>query len=257
MYTPAKTKLIARTDDYEERSITVAEDTTRDICLLYIRGPIEEVENYNKELIELDRLSSKYDRIEIVINTPGGALTTTIDLINIIRKFKYVTTFGVGEICSAGFIIWALGDVRVVAPYSLYMAHRESYGTYGKTLEHKRMALINEQINGRLYDEIVIPLLTPEEISVIALSECWIDGQSLVDRGIAITEETYNNPKTVARVDVYSIDGQMFVWNEESKVFFEVDTISITNRYVEDLNQFALGLSEMCGEQDSLDDSIC
>jgi hypothetical protein len=119
------------------------------------------------------------------------------------------------------------------------------------------MALINEQINGRLYDEIVIPLLTPEEISVIALSECWIDGQSLVDRGIAITEETYNNPKTVARVDVYSIDGQMFVWNEESKVFFEVDTISITNRYVEDLNQFALGLSEMCGEQDSLDDSIC
>jgi hypothetical protein len=49
----------------------------------------------------------------------------------------------------------------------------------------------------------------------------------------------------------------MFVWNEESKVFFEVDTISITNRYVEDLNQYALGLSEICGEQDSLDDSIC
>lgn len=229
-----------------EKSITLAENPDRGVCYLYIRGAIEDVTEYGPELIELEKMSQKYDNIEVTINTPGGSLDTTTDIIQLLRKFISITTIGVSSVASAGTIIWGIGTVRVIAPYTTFMFHRETYSYYGKTSEHRSFAAISEKVNRKLFDETVSGFLTESELSVIENTELWLAGEEMIDRGFAISTEQFKNPVILHKDSYYvvpdhgSMEDFTFMVHPETGLMHQVN-VEWTNRVILDIPRYAYG----------------
>lgn len=188
-------------NDYESntfsrsKNIQVSEDSERGLAILKIYGSIDEPEEYIEELSKLDLLSKKFDVLEITLNSPGGNLNTTVDITSIITKFNYIVTIGKGEVASAAFMLWTMGDIRVVTDYSMYMAHRESYGMYGKTSEHRDAAVTFGKVYEEMFEQCFGDLLTDKEKNIAERSETWISYKDLLDRPGVISYDDYIAPK--------------------------------------------------------------
>ena len=105
-------------------------EKTINIKTLYAIGDVDEVMSKEiiKEMVEHDWDEDKPDEIHLYISSEGGYLHdcfAMIDIIDIFRKrfnFK-VITFGLGEIASAGFFLFMLGDDRVLFPSCRVFVH--------------------------------------------------------------------------------------------------------------------------------------
>lgn len=161
---------------------------------LFIRGPIGPVIEYSGELIKLQDLSSKYNVLYVTINTPGGDLMVTLELLRIFKLYQKIVTIGIGEVASAGFILWSAGTLKVLDEYAILMIHRESFGNFGKIAEHLALANVSETIYRRLYANTVDSLLTEDERTRSRISEVWIDALDMVKRGQCITINDFTNP---------------------------------------------------------------
>ena len=228
------------------KNIQVYEEPERNLAVLRVYGSISEPEEYIEEIARLDKLSSKYDVIEITLNSPGGSLNTTVDLASIINKFPYVITIGKGEIASAAFMLWTMGDIRVVTDYSMYMAHRESYGMYGKTSEHRDAAVTFGKVYEEMFQECFGDLLTEEEKVISERSEAWISYKDLIERDRVISFDEYidpANPYTVMETYI-SQDGKMFMYDMETQAYRTVK-VKFGNELISDMTDYLYGIVEI------------
>ena len=170
---------------------------------------------------KLDLLSKKFDVLEITLNSPGGNLNTTVDIASIISKFNYIVTIGKGEIASAAFMLWTMGDIRVVTNYSMYMAHRESYGMYGKTSEHRDAAVTFGKVYEEMFEQCFGDLLTDNEKNIAERSETWISYKDLLDRPGVISYDDYISPKNPYSIsELYTNhDGKLFMYDDENDFY--------------------------------------
>jgi ATP-dependent Clp protease protease subunit len=77
-----------------------------------------------KTIRNLFYLEKTTGNIELWINTPGGYVAEMWGLYDIINGMtNTVTTIGYGEVCSAGGLILACGDVRMATPNCRFMSH--------------------------------------------------------------------------------------------------------------------------------------
>lgn len=228
------------------KNIQISESSERKVAVLRIYGEIQEPEEYIEEIAKLDMLSSKYDVIEIVLNSPGGSLNTTVDIAAAIKKFKYIVTIGKGEVASAAFMLWTMGDIRVVTDYSMYMAHRESYGMYGKTAEHKDAAKVFGQVYEELFEECFGDLLTVREKEIAERSETWISYKDLLEREAVIHYDDYVTPKNSYLIgEIYHIgDNQFFMYDETMDI---VRSVSLTfgDEYISDMTGYLYGIDDI------------
>jgi ATP-dependent protease ClpP protease subunit len=228
------------------KNIQVSEDTERNLVVMRVYGTIEEPEEYIEEIAKLDKLSSKYDVLEITLNSPGGSLNSTVDLASIINKFPYTITIGKGEIASAAFMLWTMGDIRVVTEYSMYMAHRESYGMYGKTSEHKDAANVFGKVYEEMFNECFGDLLTEEEQRIAERSEAWVSYKDLLQRDRVISFDDYvepANPYTVMETYI-SGDGKMFMYDMETQAYRTVK-VKFGNEIITDMTDYLYGMTEI------------
>ena len=154
---------------------------------LSVRGVFPDVNEIADELVQLTSLSEQYDTIAVTINSPGGCVESLSDILSIVRKFDTIITIGGGQICSAGFLLWAAGHVRVIKEYTTIMAHRESYGYTGKTNQHMDVSKHWENVGNRLLVDFLGGILTTEELEKSKYTEVFFTDQDMIERNAAIT----------------------------------------------------------------------
>jgi ATP-dependent Clp protease protease subunit len=97
------------------------------------------------------------DDIKIIVNSHGGDLPEAFALIEVMRgSGNRIVTVGIGEIASAGLMIFMAGDHRILTPNTLVLSHQFSTGASGK--EHElyaaRKMVDHVRVNVlRLYEE--------------------------------------------------------------------------------------------------------
>jgi ATP-dependent protease ClpP protease subunit len=227
-----------------QKSIVVSEVADLGRVELFIRGHIDSVIEYSDELIRLQDLSYKHGVLHVTINTPGGDLMTCLELLRMFKLYQRVVTIGIGEVASAGFILWSAGHLRVIDEYTILMIHRESFGNYGKTAEHLALANVSQVIYGRLYTNTVDKFMTEEEQYHSRISEVWIDALDMINRGFAISLADFETPKRkiVNTTTIYHIDDEgaekFVVYDEESSMYQFVTDIDYIGEYVENLENY-------------------
>ena len=230
----------------KQKNIQVVDDSSRSMAIVRIYGSIEEPEEYIEELAKLDFLATQYDAVEITLNSPGGSLNTTVDIISIINNFKYIITIGKGEIASAAFMLWSIGNVKVVTDYSMYMAHRESYGMYGKTSEHKDAANIFGAVYEELFEECFGNILTDNEKQIAERSEAWISYKDLCSRDGIISFDEYIEAKNPYQIgEIYKTqDGKTFMYDNDTETYRSV-TCDFGMEYITDMTDYLYGIANV------------
>jgi ATP-dependent protease ClpP protease subunit len=243
-HTSHDTELIPQNIFPKQKNVYVGEDQDRNIAIVLIYGVIDEPDEYVDELLKLNCLSSKYDVVEVTLNSPGGSLNTTVDMLSTINKFEVVITIGKGEVASAAFMLWASGDIRVVTDYSMYMAHRESYGMYGKTSEHRDAAQTFGKVYEELFEECFGDLLNDKEKLIAERSETWLSYKDLLERDRVISYDKYVVPTNLySVVELFVTDsGSIFMKDPDSDSFRSV-TLQYGDEALENMTNYLYGIA--------------
>lgn len=96
-------------------------------------------------IIEANFAEEKPEALNLMICSPGGDLNAAFALIDVMRGSAIpVNTIGIGQIASAGLIIFLAGQKgnRILTPNTSILSHQYSWGAVGK--EHELFATIKE-----------------------------------------------------------------------------------------------------------------
>lgn len=149
----------------------------------YITDDITEPDKY-LELIQTLKSADQHDTVFIYLNTRGGSLYTTIQILAAMSSSpaKVVTCLE-GEVCSAGTFIFLKGDTKIVNPHCTFMIHNYSQATAGKGNEIVAQVEYQEEYFNQLAHDIYGEFLTEEEITyVMGGNDLWMQSHEVVDR---------------------------------------------------------------------------
>lgn len=134
---------------------------------------------------------SRPKQIKMIINSPGGEVTSAFALIDTMKGSRIpIYTYGLGEIASCGLLAFIAGEIghRYITKNTAILSHQFSWGSMGK--EHELMASVKEFNNTsqRIIDhykkctgqtEAVIKkyLLPPEDV--------WLTPKEAIKYGLA------------------------------------------------------------------------
>lgn len=124
-------------------------------------GPIE---NYIP-LIHILNVAKENDIVEIMINSPGGYVTTGIRIMQAIYNCKaLVRTISVGPCMSIAACIWGAGKERIMTePLGSLMVHMPSSQIGGKTLDIAEECGFTNTYFANLIQNLFKNILTEEE----------------------------------------------------------------------------------------------
>ena len=117
-----------------------------DISLQSCKGVIEWI-------IEANFAEEKPESLNLIICSPGGDLNAGFALVDIMKGSTIpVNTIGIGEIASAGLLIFLAGTKgkRILTPNTAILSHQYSWGSYGKHHELIAAAKEFDMISSRL-----------------------------------------------------------------------------------------------------------
>lgn len=174
-----------------DHAFTMIKNDNHDRIELHIRGVIPSPSAVSGEFSMLYQYAEEYPTLLIYLNSPGGAVTTMVELLSIMDKFKTTITVATGEIASAGFFIWCAGQIRVIQPYCSVMSHRESYGGIAKTQQHIDQAVHVNELYAGMIEDVCGGVLTEEEVERIKYTEVFFSGKELINREQAISWEQF------------------------------------------------------------------
>jgi len=172
----------------------------------YITGEIDDdVEPYI-DMVNTLKTAEEHDQIFIYLNTPGGSVSTTIQIISAMKQsIATITTVVEGDVCSAGTLIFLSGDHYVVNDHCTLMIHNYSHGPYGKGNEVKSQVNYSDKYFNKLAHDFYKNFLTEEEINAVCEDkDFWMESDEIRDRlkrnGIPVKrsireveEEIFNN----------------------------------------------------------------
>lgn len=90
-------------------------------------------------------VKNKPKMIKLIINSPGGEITSTFALIDTMKGSKIpIYTYGLGEISSCALMVFIAGEKgkRFVTRNTSILSHQYTWGTFGKG--HELMARVKE-----------------------------------------------------------------------------------------------------------------
>jgi len=108
--------------------------------IIYFTGVVtqESMQALAEKLLKLD-IDRNFDgSIALNINSPGGDLAACFGVLDVISNMRLqVDTFGVGEICSCGLLLFLAGRNRYITPNTSILSHQYYWGARGKHHELK------------------------------------------------------------------------------------------------------------------------
>lgn len=149
----------------------------------YISGPIVEPSCY-VDMIHQIRIAQPTDTVHIHLNTPGGDLTTGVQLINAIKASQgHVITHLESEICSLGSILFLAGEEMVVYDNCVMMFHNYSTGYAGKGHEIASYVDATSKWYNNLMKDVCSPFLSDEELDrIIRGEDLWMQSEEIAER---------------------------------------------------------------------------
>lgn len=149
----------------------------------YLSGEIESPENYI-EWFQTIRHCSQADVIKIYINSGGGHIDTTIQMLRALNETEATVITSVEGMCaSAATMIFLQGDNFEVSEYSMFMFHTYSGGAIGKGGEMWEQLQHERKWSEHLLRNIYKDFLTEREItSLLENKDIWMDGTEVIKR---------------------------------------------------------------------------
>lgn len=149
----------------------------------YLIDEIGEPDKY-LDLIHTLKTSESQDTVFIHINSRGGDLYTTVQILAAIQtaQAKVITTLE-GQACSAATFIFLAGDCKMVNPNCTFMIHNYSQTTAGKGNEVvQHIGYMNDYFQ-RLAKDVYGDFLNDDELErVISGTDLWLHSHEVVDR---------------------------------------------------------------------------
>jgi len=149
----------------------------------YITEDIKDVTPY-LDLINVLKTAESHDTVFIYLNTHGGNLDTTIQIISAIRQSQAtVITSLEGSVASAGTLIFLSGTKFIVNPHCTFMIHNYSQFLGGKGNELVLQVEFQKNYFKKLAEDIYKNFLTTEEIdSMLHGKDLWMDSDEVIAR---------------------------------------------------------------------------
>lgn len=174
---------------------------------------------YNDLLLDL-KDADKSKQLHIWINSIGGSVSTLMLLQSLIEQFEYVITIGTGEIDSAGFMLWCLGDERYLYSKTCCMYHSMSSGNVGKAQQLKEYGDYMERFQ-QIFENIVLEkqILTKEQVEKGRLTQIWLMGSDLIERNKAIDFSQYKLRQSMQKIQGFKMDNLFYVKDIQGKYY--------------------------------------
>ncbi len=149
----------------------------------YLSGYIESPAAY-VDMIHKIRTAGLDEIIIIHLNTPGGDLSTGVQLINAIKySDAHVICSLEGEACSLGSLIFLAGDEFLTHDNSIMMIHNYSGGTYGKGNEQVLELAATIKWFNSLAHSYYVPFISEDElVSVLKGEDLWLQSDDIRKR---------------------------------------------------------------------------
>jgi len=136
-------------------------------------------------------LENRPSAIKMIINSPGGSLTSAFALIDAMKGSRIpIYTYGLGMIASAALTVFISGakSHRYITPNTSILSHQYSAGTFGK--EHELMATVKQfnywsDLVRRHYQKCTG--LNPKQIEkyLFPPQDVWLSAKEAVQLGLA------------------------------------------------------------------------
>ena len=183
---------------------------------VHLRGHFESPQECSHELTELHQLAEMYPTALVYIASAGGQIDMLMELAGSLQRFENLITVSLSDACSAGFMLWCLGHVRVVAPNAEMMIHRETSGYANKTdLVLERFEFLKRRFES-IFEEMCGAVLDADEMEKARWSEVWFLGKDLIERGKAISWDQFHMNDTMPRevIEIVDVNGQSYLSKE-------------------------------------------
>lgn len=141
----------------------------------YLSSALEGPEHYT-EMVQIINSATPNDKLIIHLNTPGGRLDTTSQIVNALRTTQaHVTTIVEGHVASAGTLIFMVADEMTVREDTIMMFHNYSGGAIGKGHELTAEIHAKADIFEKMMKNIYYPFFSYEEIDeIIGGKDFWL-----------------------------------------------------------------------------------
>jgi ATP-dependent protease ClpP protease subunit len=159
------------------------------VYVIYIERFKELKRGLHSVLNEL-RSATKYDKLEIRINSGGGFINEGGQFYNIINElfYKRSTAYLDNHGYSMGALLFCMAKKRVIYPYSDLMFHNYTSGANGKGGEILSKVSHKDKIIKKFFYNVIVKngFLTKDEFEQMLIGQdFWMDAKELCERGIA------------------------------------------------------------------------
>jgi len=187
---PTKTKEVK--EDFDSESLPKGGRIHRH----YLTGPIKEGPMV-MGLIKCLKCAGPKDLIYIFVNTPGGNLDLTVQIVNSIQSTRgTVITVADGEVASAGSIIFFSGHALEVSDYSKFFIHNGSTTIGGKINEIRDVLANDQAFIEKLFRGVYGKFLSSSEItSVLSGKDITLSSEQVISRINKAIEEMEHESK--------------------------------------------------------------
>ena len=144
---------------------------------------IGDAEDYT-DWLDVIRNCSENDIVKIHINSPGGNLLTTIQLLRALQETMATVVCSVeGQCMSAATLVFLQADMVEISDHSMFMFHNYSGGTIGKGGEMYDNIVYERKWSEKLFRDVYEDFLTEEEISsMLDNKDIWMNGEEVTLR---------------------------------------------------------------------------
>jgi len=149
----------------------------------YLTGTVDEPEKYT-DLVQTMKTAEEHDTIYLYINSPGGYLSSAIQIISAMRNSPaQIITVLEGEAYSAGSLIFLAGHKLVVNDLTSFMINKYSHGVVGKGSDVAIQVAFSERYYDQISKSIYKDVLSEEEMTRMQRGEdFWFTAGELVQR---------------------------------------------------------------------------
>lgn len=149
----------------------------------YLTDDIEEPDRYH-QMCQVLRQATERDQVYIHLNSGGGRLDSTVQIIAAMRESKAeVVTVADGVVASAATLLFLAGDGYIVNPHCLFMVHNFSGGAYGKGHELESQIFADIKWFTRIANDLYEGFLTKAEARKVFKGEdYWFTADEVMTR---------------------------------------------------------------------------
>jgi len=152
---------------------------------IYLDKTIDGPDKYREVFQKLQNSDDK-TKIQFILNTPGGALNTTIQFVDLIKSTKAKTEAIIYKAMSAGSVIALCCDIVNPRPNCMMMIHTLQYGD-GRIKDinkHDWRIKHYMDITHKLFSDVYRNFLTENEIKKVVHEgyEFWLNRNEIIER---------------------------------------------------------------------------